>query len=113
MKIFWIFLSLNLIQLGCTQTEDSKIAYLSVDASQMPLLHGDLYVMDVGGANKPRLATTHKVVNFLCWGPKGERIAYVGLNPDTLAQNLYLIDSDGGNEMQITDIEDHMKHIML
>ncbi len=113
MKKFWIFLSLNLILLGCTQTEDAKIAYLSVDASQMPLLHGDLYVMDVGGANKTHLATTHKVVNFLCWGPKAERIAYVGLNPDTLAQNLYIIDSDGGNEMQVTDNEDHKKHIML
>lgn len=113
MKKVFIFLLLNLILLGCTQTHNAKIAYLSVDAAQIPLLHGDLYVMDVDGANEARLATTNKVVNFLCWGPKGERIAYVGLDPNTMAQNLYVIDSDGGNEMRITNIEDHKKHIML
>ena len=101
------------ILVGCAHRENPKIAYLSVDSAQIPLLLGDLHIMDVDGSNNIQLVTEQKVMNFLCWSPKGKRIAYVGLDPETLAQNLYVIDTDGENQRQITDIEDHKKHIML
>ena len=102
-----------LILVSCAPEQTRKIAYLSVDSTQIPLLYGDLHIMDVDGGNNMKLVTEQKVMNFLCWDPEGKRIAYVGLDPETLAQNLYVIDTDGENERQITDIEDHKKHIML
>ena len=102
-----------LILVGCAPGQNPKIAYLSVDSTQIPLLYGDLHIMDVDGSNNIQLVTQQKVMNFLCWGPEGKRIAYVGLDSETLAQNLYVIDTDGENERKITDIEDHKKHIML
>ena len=102
-----------LILVGCAPGHNPKIAYLSVDSTQIPLLYGDLHIMNVDGSSNIKLVTKQKVMNFLCWGPEGKRIAYVGLDPETLAQNLYVIDTDGENERQITDIKDHKKHIML
>ena len=60
-----------LILVGCAPGQNPKIAYLSVESTQIPLLYGDLHIMDVDGSNNIQLVTQQKVMNFLCWAQRG------------------------------------------
>lgn len=74
----------------------------------------ELYMMRVDGSDVRRITTTpEQEERYMSWSPDGSRLVIEILDIDTAGGNLeggtthlYLIDPDGGNQLQLTDIED-------
>lgn len=75
-----------------------------------PVFHTELYVMNADGSDRTKLTDVLSiegrpnmtpVVRYPLWSPDGKRILFPSNRSGT--ENLYLIDADGSNLVQITD----------
>jgi Tol biopolymer transport system component len=77
-------------------------AYWSPDGSKIAYTQDrQLWIMDSDGSNKQRLGTSYNVWNK-DWSPDGSKILYSATGDDS-GSDLWMIDPDGINQVQITD----------
>ena len=63
----------------------------------------EIYVMDADGGNQQRLTRYSGLDNDADWHPDGSQIAFTSTRNGTF--NIFMIDADGRNIKQITDLE--------
>ena len=63
----------------------------------------EIYVMDADGGNQRRLTHYPGLDNYADWHPDGSQIAFTSTRSGTF--NIFMIDADGRNIRQITDLE--------
>ena len=104
----------NYISYARFSPNGKQVAFIKTPDTQTPFTVGELWVMDVDGANVRKLADADAGHGFTAnWSPDGTKIAYVVReNPDdenantsseALISNIYIIDIDSGEKIQITN----------
>jgi TolB protein len=88
--------------------EDGFWADWSPDRSQIVFASNqdgelDLYIADANGSDQRRITDDPEMNVFPAWSPDGEKIAYAVIGSNFQNQDIFLINLDGSERVQVTD----------
>jgi len=99
-------------------SKDSREFHFCPDGNQIAYIRCDvdrrgnwIEKMDWRTGEITKLTREDRKRDGLCWSPNGIWIAYIGANPETGDSNVFMVESDGGPERQLT--EDGFKKFRL
>lgn len=78
------------------------LAYESIEANKS---NAEIYIMNADGTDIRRLTKTASSENSLCWYANGERIAFITMDEGNNAPQVFSINPDGGDLVQMTSLE--------
>ncbi len=103
--ILVIVVALSLTPLIAVVDAQGQIAFVSRRDG-----NPEIYVMDADGKNPRRLTNNRADDWFPSWSPDGRRIAFISerdghpdRNPGWFTSEIYVMDADGGNQINITN----------
>ena len=88
--------------------DEAKYPSWSPDGKQIGFVHGEIYVIEVGGQGRKRV--THDVESKFnpSFSPNGRRIAYEAWQEEFY--HIYVVGADGRNRVRLTHNQEHHFH---